>query len=236
MIKCTCIGKYRDKKGNITGYKLQDGAGQTIDCRADKVKDYITNGVIFIDNLTLTSNNKLVDSVRNKMDNNSTVDSLVKAVELLNKINQELWNIRDIHSEQIYEYSIKKDKAGHMSIRESKRVENAQEKRVDIIKIGVKSKDFTNAIDRELSMAKCTVIRLYRDGWSGYAFNEMADSGWSIKERNDSRALKNKALTLAKYLGIDLEDDNREAEKSIYHVFSEEHKLFIANLLTEHYR
>lgn len=236
MIKCTCIDKYRDKKGNIVGYKLQDRTGKTIERTAVKVKEYINNGIIFVDNLTLTSNNKLVDSVRNKKDNNGNIDSLVKAVDLLNRVNQEIWNIRDIHSEQIYEYYIKKDKAGHMFIREGKRMESAQEKRLDIIKIGSNSKDFANAIDREISMTKCTVVRLYRDGWSGYAYNEMADSGWSLKERNDSRTLKNKALTLAKYLGVDLEGDNSEAEKSIYHIFSEEHKIFIANLLTEHYR
>lgn len=63
MIKATCIQKFRDPKTEkILGYKLKDSKGMTLDIEANKLKREILNGTIEIDNLTLTSDKRLVST------------------------------------------------------------------------------------------------------------------------------------------------------------------------------
>lgn len=61
MIYALCIDKRKDGS-NIVEYKLKDFANKTIVVGADELKGYIRDGKITVVNLTLTSNNKLVDS------------------------------------------------------------------------------------------------------------------------------------------------------------------------------
>lgn len=61
MIYAICIGKARDKNNNITQYKLRDFTGQETIFDASALKDYISKGRISICNLTLTSDNKLME-------------------------------------------------------------------------------------------------------------------------------------------------------------------------------
>ena len=60
MIKCTCIYKYRDEKGNIKGYKLKDKHGAIQDISSTDLKNAIRAAQIEVDNLTLTSDNRLM--------------------------------------------------------------------------------------------------------------------------------------------------------------------------------
>ena len=61
MIYAVCIGKARDGNNNITQYKLRDFTGQETIFDARGLKDYISNGRISVCNLTLTSDNKLME-------------------------------------------------------------------------------------------------------------------------------------------------------------------------------
>lgn len=61
MIHAVCIGKARDKNNNITQYKLRDFTGQETIFDASALKDYISKGKISVCNLTLTSDNKLME-------------------------------------------------------------------------------------------------------------------------------------------------------------------------------
>lgn len=59
-IKCTCIYKFRDKNGNIKGYKLRDCNGKEIDIESNELKQRISSKQFEVDNLTLTSDNRLL--------------------------------------------------------------------------------------------------------------------------------------------------------------------------------
>ena len=61
MIYAVCIGKARDGNNNITQYKLRDFTGQETIFDAHGLKEYISKGRISVCNLTLTSDNKLVE-------------------------------------------------------------------------------------------------------------------------------------------------------------------------------
>ena len=61
MIKATCIQKFK-KNNKIYGYRLQDSQGNIKDVYADQLKNAIRNQQIQVINLTLTSDNRLVDT------------------------------------------------------------------------------------------------------------------------------------------------------------------------------
>ena len=66
MIKYTCIHKIRDGKGNIVGYKLKDESGRIIQVSSRDLKNQISNGKVQVENLTLTSDGRLVDAAEEK--------------------------------------------------------------------------------------------------------------------------------------------------------------------------
>ncbi len=59
MVKC--INKIRDGKGKIIGYTLQSSTGETKKVEKNSLKEAVRNGKIGIVNMTLTSDNRLVD-------------------------------------------------------------------------------------------------------------------------------------------------------------------------------
>lgn len=60
MIKTTCIQKFRDGNNKIIGYRLKDEQGSIKDFTAKAVKEHIKAKRIDVNNLTLSSNNRLV--------------------------------------------------------------------------------------------------------------------------------------------------------------------------------
>lgn len=62
MIQAKCIQKFRDKTGKIYGYRLTDINGAIQDVQSENLKRAIANNQIHIVNLTLTADNRLVDS------------------------------------------------------------------------------------------------------------------------------------------------------------------------------
>lgn len=62
MIKVKCVQKLRDKNGVIKVYKLQDNKGVIKEMTPDKLKELIKDKKLVVSNLTLTSNNRLVDT------------------------------------------------------------------------------------------------------------------------------------------------------------------------------
>lgn len=57
-----CVDKFRDKNNKIIGYRLLDIYGKTHDTKADALKCAISKNLIRVTNLTLTSDNRLVDT------------------------------------------------------------------------------------------------------------------------------------------------------------------------------
>lgn len=56
--KTTCTYRYKDNKGNVVGYTLYDGKVSKV-MGSDDLKKSIISGSIFVDNLILTSDNRL---------------------------------------------------------------------------------------------------------------------------------------------------------------------------------
>lgn len=66
MIQCKCIQKFRDNQGKIYGYRLIDLNQQIQDVTPDDLKRAIQNNQVNVINLTLTSNNRLIDKKEDK--------------------------------------------------------------------------------------------------------------------------------------------------------------------------
>lgn len=63
MLEAECINKFRNSKNQIMAYRLMDMFGRIQDIYTDELKSKIKNGDISIINLTLTSDNRLIDKV-----------------------------------------------------------------------------------------------------------------------------------------------------------------------------
>ena len=61
-MKAKCIDKARNKNNQIIGYKLQDQQGNIIIVKPEALKSVIRSKKIEIINLTLTSDNRLIDT------------------------------------------------------------------------------------------------------------------------------------------------------------------------------
>ena len=59
--------KIRDNRGNIVSYNLVDQQGNTINISSRELKNYIVAGKINVQNLTLTSDNRLMDAGDKRM-------------------------------------------------------------------------------------------------------------------------------------------------------------------------
>lgn len=71
MIKALCVEKYKDKNGNIIGYKLQDNNGRQLRFDAGQVKQAIFLNQLEVINLKLTSDGRLIST--NILENNDII-------------------------------------------------------------------------------------------------------------------------------------------------------------------
>ena len=78
MIYAICIGK-RKENNVIVEYRLRDFTNKSIVVSADELKDFIRNGKITVVNLTLTSNNKLVDTGVKDLDSLKKKEKVIKS-------------------------------------------------------------------------------------------------------------------------------------------------------------
>lgn len=90
MITVKMIEKFRNDSGKIIGYRLQDVNGQTQDMQASDLKNAIKNGIIKVSNLTLTSDNRLVDTAEVTLTNVNLSDK--EFVECTRNVLAELKN------------------------------------------------------------------------------------------------------------------------------------------------
>lgn len=65
MLSLNCIGKFRDKHGRIVGYRLVDQSGRVRDVSSRNLKDSIHDGEVYVFNLGLTSDGKLISTAKN---------------------------------------------------------------------------------------------------------------------------------------------------------------------------
>jgi len=85
MIQVTCIQKFK-KSNKIYGYRLQDSQGNTKDVYADQLKQAIKNEQITILNLTLTSDNRLIDTTPTQQPQASDEEQKLKNLILKSKV------------------------------------------------------------------------------------------------------------------------------------------------------
>lgn len=81
MIQAKCIEKFRDKQGRIYGYRLIDLNGKTQDVTPDNLKNAIKTGKINIVNLTLTSDNRLIDKETKQLQSKELGEAPKRKVE-----------------------------------------------------------------------------------------------------------------------------------------------------------
>lgn len=67
MIQAKCIQKFRNKNNQIIGYRLQDINGQIQDVTPENLKKAILNKQVHIVNLTLTADNRLIDTTEKQL-------------------------------------------------------------------------------------------------------------------------------------------------------------------------
>ena len=66
MLKVTCTQRFRDKHNNIIGYQIKDKDGNVKNVTAESLKSAIRREIVAVDNLVLTSDNRLVRAAENR--------------------------------------------------------------------------------------------------------------------------------------------------------------------------
>lgn len=66
MVEYVCIKKYRDTSGNISLYELEGVGGQRVRLQSKDLKSKIKFGQVYVRNLKLTTDNRLIDSKQEK--------------------------------------------------------------------------------------------------------------------------------------------------------------------------
>lgn len=85
MTQVTCTQKMRNKYNQIIGYTIIDSLGNTMDVKAEALKQAIKTNKIVVDNLVLTSDNKLINKTKlnEQTQKRTDIESLVnKAMTL----------------------------------------------------------------------------------------------------------------------------------------------------------
>ena len=80
MVKAKCIQKFRDKHNKIYKYRLQDQQGNTKDVTPDQLKQAIKNNQITITNLTLTSDNRLINTTPTQQTSKTSEEQKIKNI------------------------------------------------------------------------------------------------------------------------------------------------------------
>lgn len=112
MITVKCIEKFRNTSGQIIGYRLQDINGQTQESSADNLKKAIKNNQVHVVNLTLTSDNRLIDTNEKQLQSKALGkpmaqdDICVKCAKAMIYIDKELMDMGDNFSEIVENVSI----------------------------------------------------------------------------------------------------------------------------------
>lgn len=106
MIYSICVGKLRDNSNVISQYKLRDFNGQETIFEPNILKEYISKGKLSVCNLTLTSDNKLVEK---RVETLSDIpDSFGKVQHLHNM--QNMGNINQVVYKENTNNNVKKNK------------------------------------------------------------------------------------------------------------------------------
>lgn len=74
MVKAVCINKFRDKNGIIIGYSIRDAAGNIKEVEAAVLKKAIKSNRVQVVNLTLTSDNRLVNTSEKRQDQDKQIN------------------------------------------------------------------------------------------------------------------------------------------------------------------
>lgn len=104
MITVTMVKKLKDNNGKIYGYIIRDGYGKEAGIYTNNLKEHIRNGVCEVTNMTLTSDNRLIDKKYVK-----DAIALKNPIPIVNKEKQ--YNEKLIPS--IFGVQIKSIKTGH---------------------------------------------------------------------------------------------------------------------------
>ena len=67
MLQVKCIHKFRNAKGKIYGYRIQDISNNIKSVSPEKLRNAIRSGEVCVSNLTLTSNGRLIDCIEQNL-------------------------------------------------------------------------------------------------------------------------------------------------------------------------
>ena len=93
MVQAKCTEKIRDKNNHIIGYRLIDKNKNAIVVKSNRLKEVIRSGQLDIINLTLTSDNRLVDKKPDTVSKPTTTPSKPSAEAVLAKARATGFNI-----------------------------------------------------------------------------------------------------------------------------------------------
>lgn len=85
-IQCKCIQKFRDKNGNIKGYRLQDTQGKSLDVKPDQLKMAIFSKQVNVTNLKLTADSRLIDKSEEELKSEQESNTEQRLLKLINLI------------------------------------------------------------------------------------------------------------------------------------------------------
>ena len=83
MLKVKCIQKFKDKKNTIIGYRIIDQNGNTTDISSESLKQAIKQGELEVINLTLTSDNRLIDKAITQTPTQQTPQEIIDIDKML---------------------------------------------------------------------------------------------------------------------------------------------------------
>lgn len=117
MIKCKAIRKIKDHNNVTIGYVLKDESGQKVSFKSEDIKQHIKIGALSVENLKVTSDNKLIYSTNKAVTNSKTKKSMkydkISHIEAVNtKKNKTVGytnysDVYDFHSPmQSFEYNL----------------------------------------------------------------------------------------------------------------------------------
>lgn len=98
MFQVRCIEKFRDANNNIIGYRLQDMNGSIKDVKPYELKQAIFSKKLYVINLKLTSNHRLIDVDESKVKDSEKNGVKLGNVTTKSKLINKYINIRDVFS------------------------------------------------------------------------------------------------------------------------------------------
>jgi len=208
MVHVTCINKLRDKNNRIVGYVIKDKHGKEMEILSESLKKHIISGDIKVDNLTLTSDGRLIDKGRQEQE-------IVKYIGL-EKNNKGIEAYYIIEDEQGNKRRVEKQEFLFTLKNGSVRMSNAELIAGDTVMSHTRMRSIRNRILENIHSSKLMETRLVLDTVTdGVHFFHTENPKTDIRANREGIAVDIKTDTKDRFKGhiitngIDLQTLNR---------------------------